>query len=285
MIRSILLVFALFTIPACGFPGGRLLDPQALGATHLTEDLPTGRTLHAYSVGSSDQTPIIFVHGTPGSATGWERYLRNPAPDARMIAIDRIGFGRSTRGGVERSIQEHARCLEPLLGERGEPPAILVGHSLGGPIVARAAAEFPERVGGIVIIAGALDPDLEDVHPLQYVGNIFPITLLLPNWARTSNRELLALEKELRELQPLLGHIRVPVAIVHGTKDKLVPYANVPYMIQHINNAPVRLFKIDAGSHFLPWNAEDTVRAAIAWVRAPDQLEQIPLREAQILPD
>ena len=115
-------------------------------------------SLRGWLLSSSGDRAIILVHGTPGSASAWERYLEHPVANARMIAIDRLGFGRSAKGGVERSIGEHARCLEPLLGEPGEPPAILVGHSLGGPIVAWAAAEFPERVAGIVIIAGALDP-------------------------------------------------------------------------------------------------------------------------------
>ncbi len=275
LLRTLALLISLAPIAACGFPTGRLLDPAALGATHLTEELPTGRTLHAYSTGRSEGTPIIFIHGTPGSASAWERYLRNPPPDSRPIAIDRLGFARSQPGGVERSIREHARCLEPLL-DPDQPPAILVGHSLGGPIVAWAAAEFPDRVAGIVIVAGALDPDLERIHPLQHLAELFPLPILLPTWAVTSNRELLALEDQLIELEPLLSNIRVPVAIIHGTKDKLVPYANVSYMIEHIDNAPVRLFKIDAGDHFLPWNAEATIRDAIEWTHQRAQPSSVP---------
>lgn len=53
--------------------------------------------------------------------------------------------------------------------------------------------------------------------------------------------------------------------IVHGTADELVPVANVAYLQAQLRGARcVDTLLLDGRNHFLPWNAEATVRAVIA---------------------
>jgi pimeloyl-ACP methyl ester carboxylesterase len=60
------------------------------------------------------------------------------------------------------------------------------------------------------------------------------------------------------------------VLIVHGTEDKLVPVANVPFMQARLTGARcVRTTLLQGRNHFLPWNAEAEVRAAIAAALEP----------------
>jgi pimeloyl-ACP methyl ester carboxylesterase len=75
---------------------------------------------------------------------------------------------------------------------------------------------------------------------------------------------LMALKPELLALQAMLGRIKSKVVIVHGTRDDLVPVANVPFMQAQITSAScVQTVLLPNRNHFLPWNSEDVVRQAI----------------------
>ena len=231
----------------------------------IAVDIGEGIDLSYLRSGDPMGQRVIFVHGTPGDAGGnWVDMLRGVPDGFEFIAIDRPGFGLTTPKKQLVALDDQAAALAPLLVQRNGKKTILAGHSLGGPIVAAAAANYPDQVGGIAILAGALDPDLEDVLFIQYIGNIPPISWLLPKAARHSNRELIALEKELRLLEPRLATITQPVVIVHGTEDDLVPYANVPYMQRTMTGASsLDIIKIEGMNHFLQWRQGDTVMKAV----------------------
>ncbi|UTW55191.1 alpha/beta fold hydrolase [Kordiimonas sp. SCSIO 12610] len=214
--------------------------------------------------GNPEGQRVIFVHGTPGDAAGWIEYLYNAPKDMEFISIDRPGFGKTRPKRATVSLDEQAAVLLPLLESGNGKPPILVGHSLGGPIVAAAAANYPDKVGAVIQLASAVDPGLEDVLFIQYVGNTPPISWLLPKAASNSNKELIWLEGELNLLSTKLDKIVQPVTIIHATDDSLVPYANVPYMEKtFINAAPLEIVTLEGVDHFLPWNSQPTLMKEI----------------------
>jgi pimeloyl-ACP methyl ester carboxylesterase len=251
-------------LAACGCaPPGPRTAAAALEPLRSTAPYPGG-TLGLVSAGRPTGPRVILVHGTPGNADGFADYLAHPFPATEVIALDRPGFGRSTPNGAVESLADQAAAVLALLPDDGRP-VVLVGHSLGGPVVAWAAAERPESIAAIVLLAASVDPSLEEIHPLQIVGRWAPVRALLPRAIRNANAELLALKMELRALAPRLARIRARVVIVHGTRDTLVPVANVTYLQSHLTGARcVDIQVIEGQNHFLPWNAEDAVRGAVA---------------------
>lgn len=230
-------------------------------------EIDIGSTSHSVSVlraGDPAGQRVIFVHGTPGSASNWRNYLYN-VPDGReYLAIDRPGFGLSKPRREIVKLDEQAAALEPLLVERNGKWPILVGHSLGGPIIAAAAANYPDRIGGIIELAGSLDPAQEKIKFIQYIGEIPPIVWLIPRALKHTNREIFALKKELITLKGKLGKITTPVMVIHGTNDDLVPYENVPYMMQAFSGAShLELITLKGQNHFLPWNSVKVLNAAL----------------------
>ncbi len=225
---------------------------------------PLGRRLSFLRSGDPRGRRVIYVHGTPGDAASWMEFLAQPIEGTESLALDRPGFGRSAGTGAVPSLREQAAALEPLLSTRDGRGPILVGHSLGGPIVARAAVDFPDRVGGIVIVAGSMDPDLEQVLWIQHIARAPIIRGIVPAVLANTNAELLPLGGELRSLRPLLSQIRCPVYIVHGDRDGLVPYANVRFMEQHLSPGAIRgVETLHGGNHFVPWNNGGAIRQAV----------------------
>lgn len=211
---------------------------------------------------------VVLVHGTPGRAKDWSTLLRRVGGVHDWIAVDRPGFGDTMPREAVASLSEHADAIAGLIGPVGCGPdgegVILVGHSYGGPVVVRVAIDYPERVAGLVLVAAALDPDLERVRWYQRVGDWPVVSWALPSFLRNTNRELIALESELRELEPRLGEIEVPVVIVHGVRDGLVPYENVAYMTERFGGVTsVRVETLSDAGHMIPWRRPEAIIDAV----------------------
>jgi pimeloyl-ACP methyl ester carboxylesterase len=249
----------------CAPPGPASGEAAVEALRHrITVDERLGGHLSYLRAGDERAPRLILVHGTPGSASGWADYLTDPPPGVEVVALDRPGFGESGPDHAVTPLADQAAAVVALFPSDGRP-VLLLGHSLGGPIVARVAADHPERVAAVVLLAASLDPAQEAIHPMQRVGDWAPVRAMLPRAIRNANAELMALEPELVDLGRLLARINAPVLIVHGTKDDLVPVANVPYMQARLTS--VRCLKtvlLEGRNHFLPWNAVDVVRQSIA---------------------
>ena len=246
-------------------PAGPVAPPIATDALRrqLTVGAPLFTTVSYLRAGEADGARVIMVHGTPGSATAWADYLLSPPPGIELVALDRPGFGRSGPVDAVIRLADQAAAVSALM-RHDERPVVLVGHSLGGAVVARVAADQPQRVGAIVLLAASLDPALETIHPVQHLGAWPPMKALLPRAIRNANAELMALKVELQALERALARITGDVVIVHGTDDDLVPVANVPFAQSRLCAArSVRVVLLEGRNHFLPWNSEAAVRDAI----------------------
>jgi pimeloyl-ACP methyl ester carboxylesterase len=256
------------TALGCAPPGPATAESATAAMRYSVEvGPPLSAQISYLRNGDATGPRVILVHGTPGSASGWVDYVMKPPAGVEVVALDRPGFGNSGPVGAVTGLAEQAAAVIALLPQDGRP-AVLLGHSLGGPIVAyvaaQLAAERPQRVSAVVLLAASVDPALEDIHPMQHVGAWMPVRALLPRTLRNANAELMALKPELIALQRMLARINTKVVIVHGTKDDLVPVANVAFMQAQLTGARcVQTTVLEGRNHFLPWNSEAVVREAI----------------------
>lgn len=240
-----------------------------------------GRSIHYARVGAStpgsaplrrtgrtaDSLPtVLFIHGSPGA---WDAFIGFFADSslynrAQLLSVDRPGFGKSGLGDPEPSLQAQAADLAPLLRlSRSDQKPILVGHSLGGPVAARLAMDYPELVGGLILVAPSIDPDLEKKEWYRPIGNAFPFRQWLPTELDVSNQEIMPLRGELQQMLPLWAGIRVPVIIIQGEDDPLVPPGNAAFARRVLVNAPVTIQMIPKMNHFIPWSRPDLIHDAI----------------------
>lgn len=263
--RRVVWLGATLTLVGCTIPGPEASeDDMAAKLPRQELKLSASYRLSYLAAGEPEGKLAVFVHGTPGEAGAWADYLMNVPKGFHYIAIDRPGFGQSGPDDAVTSLAEQAKAIAELIKANGGKPAVLIGHSLGGPIVAQAAVDSPDLVAALVIVAGSLDPAQENVPFYQYVGDTWPISAILPRWLRNTNRELLVLEPQLAALAPRLATIKIPVTIVHGTDDDLVPFANVAFMKKHMTGTKAMdVTVLDGLNHFLPWNSKQAVDKAI----------------------
>ena len=242
---------------------------QALPPVFLDIPLSGSRTIHAVYVGATDSLPLtVCVHGSPGSADAFLPYLADTILTrvSRVVTLDRPGFGYTSGfGHPEGSLVRQAEVVHAVVQRLSpERQVVLVGHSLGGPVIARYAMDHPDKVAGLVLVAGSIDPAQEE-HPWwQAAIDVPPLCWLIPKSFWASNREIKLLEQELRNMLPLWDKVRCPVTVVHAENDRLVPFANVTFarrMLAH--SADYREVTMDKGDHFILWSRPDVVRNAV----------------------
>ena len=211
---------------------------------------------HYVQVGSDTLPAIVFIHGSPGSWDAFEDYLLNPALRSRhrLISIDRPGFGYSDYGRGHK-LNDECRIIDAFLDSvQNGKPIYLVGHSLGGSIVPVLAAERPALVTGIVILAGAVDPDMEPAENWRKYFIHAPMRYLLPGAMRPSNDELYYFKTDVLHIKEKLAQVTCRVYIIHAVNDELVDVKNAYYMKSNFVNAQVSDTIFPSGNHFIPWN-------------------------------
>lgn len=225
-----------------------------------------GYKIHYVETGDAQNPTLFFVHGSPGSWNAFKEYLSDTLllKKYRMIAIDRPGFGYSDFGDAQ-NLKKQASIIGAFIKTiDNKKPFILVGHSLGGPMVVKLAVDHPSWYKHVVILAGSLDPQAENPEKWRTVIKAVPLRYLIPGALRPSNDELWWLKKDLVELEPKLTKITAAVTIIHGTKDALVPFSNVAFMQKKFVNAlSIDTITIDEANHFIPWSHYDIVRNAL----------------------
>lgn len=210
-----------------------------------------GVGLHFVEAGNGP--PIIMIHGFGGQTFSFRYQMAEFARDHRCVAIDLKGFGYSERSdGGDYSLVEQARLVCRAMDELGIDKAVLIGHSMGGEVVARAAELAPERVEKLVLVATAPG------YPL-WLGPRLPfMRAFMPGFARLARRNarknlffdpksvdldaiLAEYEKPGRiygsldtvwqmwrdvRKQPKLDHskITMPVLILWGEKERILPF-------------------------------------------------------------
>jgi pimeloyl-ACP methyl ester carboxylesterase len=227
---------------------------------------PEGR-LHVVLAGLREPSSprVLFVHGSPGTWEAWRVFLDDPElrARARLLAPDRPGYGGSRRGHTEASLVRQAAALAAVLEAEPGPPAIVVGHSLGGPIAARLAMDRPDLVAGMVLIAPSIDPGLERHRWYNVAGSMQMVQWFLPiDWI-VSNRELWPLHRELTAMLPLWPRIRVPVILIQGEADELVPPANADFAERVLAGHDLEVERFPGENHFILWKQPAIVERAI----------------------
>ncbi len=225
------------------------------------------RTIRYVSTGTEDRPTVFFFHGAPGSWSAFIDYLADSSliDRACLVSVDRPGYGHSDFGKSEYSLKRQAELVKPILSQYAGTPNILVGHSLGGPVIARIAMDHPDLVNGLIMVAPSIDPDLEPNEDWFRAPLYTPLLRwLLPRSFRVTNDEIYFLEDELVEMLPLWQNIKVPVTVIQGGKDKLVPAGNADFAQKRLVNAPkVDIILEEDMNHFVPWNRPDLIKSAI----------------------
>lgn len=207
---------------------------------------------------------LIFVHGSPGSWSAFIDFFQNDSllNQFDMLSIDRPGFGDSDYGRPVKSLERQAFFLSKVIEKFPQNKKIMIGHSLGGPVIARIAMDYAHLTQGMIMVAPSIDPAMEKYEWYRsWIGTRI-VGAMTPTDFWVSNEEIMPLKAELELMVPLWENINIPTVVVQGTKDVLVPKENAEFARKMMNSEILTIHYLEGVNHFIPWsNPEEIVKA------------------------
>ncbi|MFT7288332.1 MAG: pimeloyl-ACP methyl ester carboxylesterase [Halieaceae bacterium] len=127
----------------------------------------------AYWEGGSGDLSLVFVHGWTCDHSYWSEQLSVFAEDYRVIAVDLAGHGESGLGRASYSMESFGADVSAAID--GDGPLVLVGHSMGGPVILQAALLLGDRVRGLVAVDTLRDVAQPVISDEQMQARVAPL--------------------------------------------------------------------------------------------------------------
>ncbi|CDX45355.1 Branched-chain alpha-keto acid dehydrogenase subunit E2 [Mesorhizobium plurifarium] len=211
--------------------------------------------LHAAWLQREGAETLVALHGFASDHNAWRGLLAAGRPKARMLALDLPGHGRSTRT-VPEDLDAICAMVEQRLAAEGIEHATIVGHSFGAAVAARLATRGQTRADSLLLISPAgLGPEIRQPFIHGFVAARQPSSLL--PWLQelvfdprqiseafirsvADQRKDDSLSSALANLaeryfcdgtqtfsiRPDLERLRIPMRIVFGIQDRIIPFAH-----------------------------------------------------------
>jgi pimeloyl-ACP methyl ester carboxylesterase len=104
----------------------------------------------SYEVYGTGEPTLVFVHGWSCDARYWREQVPYFSGNYRVVTLDIAGHGHSGTTRVQYTMEAFGEDVRAVVDAIGGGKVILVGHSMGGSIIAEAARLMPRRVIGLI---------------------------------------------------------------------------------------------------------------------------------------
>lgn len=204
-----------------------LTEDDAGDGAYLT--LSNGARMHYVACGDPGHAPVILIHGLMDSTHSWYRNIDALAQQHRVIAIDLIGFGYSSRVAAPTySLNYFAQTVRELMDALNIDRASIAGHSLGGAVALELARLDPARVNRLILIAPGTYL-VNRLAPLHLAARVPLAPRAILGLAMTNEQMRLSAWRHAlgdpARMDPAEKAMRLHPAQVKGTVDALVAMA------------------------------------------------------------
>lgn len=103
-----------------------------------------------YEMRGSGTPALVFVHGWSCDRSYWSHQLGHFAKRSQVVAVDLAGHGESGTGRPSSTMKAFGDDVAAVVEKLGLQDIVLIGHSMGGDVIAEAALQLPGRVRGLI---------------------------------------------------------------------------------------------------------------------------------------
>ena len=268
----------------------------------ITVGTENGNPIELYYEDHGSGQPIVLIHGYPLDSDSWERQERALLDAGyRVIRYDRRGFGKSSRPTTGYDYDTFAADLNALLEQLRLDDVVLAGFSMGSGEVTRYLGNYGSALVRRAVLFGAIPPFLlktndnpEGVDGQVFEGikaavvkdryayfkdffdNFYNVDKLMPEriseqaWQASFNvaagasphASYACVDTWLTDFRDDLTKIDVPVLVVHGTEDRVLPYESTAKRLPDLV-ADLTLIPVEGGPHNIGWTHPEECNKAM----------------------
>jgi non-heme chloroperoxidase len=246
--------------------------------------------------------PVVLIHGYPLNSDSWERQERALlGAGYRVIRYDRRGFGNSSRPTIGYDYDTFAADLNALLEQLGLDDIVLAGFSMGTGEVTRYLGTYGSARVDRALLFGAIPPFLlkTDDNPegvdgrvfegikaavladryayfKNFLDNFYNVDKLAPEriseqaWQASFNvaagasphASYACVDTWLTDFRADLAKIDVPVLVLHGTEDRILPFEATAKRLPDLV-ANLKLIPVEGGPRNIGWTHPDECNEAL----------------------
>ncbi|MDC9722603.1 MAG: alpha/beta hydrolase [Urechidicola sp.] len=200
---------------------------------------------------------LIFIHGSPGSAMDFKKYLLDVDlnSNTNLIAYERVGYGDNNLGDV-KNINFEVSLLNSITEQFNIEKTILAGYSYGGPIALASQKEYKK----VILLAPAVNSEIE---PMFWFLNLYKWKItrwMMPKMLQTASKEKLNHPTDLKNHEQFWNKNPAEIFVIHGDKDWIVPYENSILLQKQFNADKFELHTIKEAGHDLIWTRFDEIK-------------------------
>jgi len=286
-------------------------EGSATGRTEATFTGVAGGRIHWRVWNAPDpRAQVVIVHGYGEHGDRYNRFARRLNAEGMSVwANDHRGHGRSEgpRGVVMDlgdAVADVDRVVDMARGARPGQPVFMFAHSMGGTIGLRYALDHQEKLAGLVLSSAAVSLEGLGVSRLQrgaagLVGRIAPKLAInklplegisrdpeedriyqedpLVHKGAQPARTVSELLNAMSELPGDIAGLRIPLLVIAGSADPIVPAAGSRDIAERAGSADKRIIVYEGFVHELinepPEDRERVTRDIIDWLRARTDAE------------
>ena len=246
--------------------------------------------------------PVVLIHGYPLSGASWEKQvpvLLNAG--YRVITYDRRGFGKSSQPTEGYNYDTFAEDLRKLIAHLKLQDFTLVGFSMGGGEIARYFGKYGSKGVSKAVIMGGVPPYLLKTDDNQegvdagvfegikkaitadryafftefyknfyntdvYLGKRVSEQVVQASWniaaGASATASLACVPTWHEDFRPDLARVDVPTLVIHGTDDRIVPFAAAGQRTAKLVKG-ARLHVVKGGPHCIIWTHAEEVNAEL----------------------
>ncbi len=226
-------------------------------------------------MGQRDAPAVVCVHGLGCSHRYFLPFARALSSDARVIAPDLPGFGRTRGPSRALDVRGLSLALAEWLRATGLGGALLVANSTGCQVVIDVAVHSPELLGPLVLVGPTVDRRARSLR--QQVVRLLAdqpwerptlALVLARDWAACGARRYADTATYMLSdpVERKLPHVRQRTLVVRGARDPIVPRTWAREVVEGLPNADFA--EVAGVGHTVNWSAPsslgDLVRRLLA---------------------
>jgi pimeloyl-ACP methyl ester carboxylesterase len=215
----------------------------------------------SYEVSGTGDPTLIFVHGWCCDSRYWREQVLEFSKKYRVVVLDLAGHGHSGMSRIIYSMSSFGEDVKAVTEAVGGKRVILIGHSMGGPVIVEAARLMPERVVGLIgidtfknvessptkevtkTVMAALEKNFPDACK-QFIGRAFSpktdpklrewilsdMSSAPPQVALSASNDMIG-QSITGEAAKMFEDIRIPVMTINGDLEPINYEANRKHML------------------------------------------------------